>query len=119
MVSRTGGLIDIFLSTDAFHDSAAAAVRLVPFGDGINIPVLPCAHLAVFKTFFARPKDFLDVANMVEARTFEVAEVRATIAGLLGDDADELVPFDAAVVYGRSLVSDIDRDEPKNRFPRR
>lgn len=105
--------IDLFLSTHAFHGEAAAAARVVPLGDR-DIPVLSCRHLAVFKTMFARGKDFIDLADMVEANSFDVAAARADIAALLGDDASELNKFDAAVVDGRTP----DRDEPKNRFPR-
>lgn len=107
--------VDIFLSNHAFHDGVASQVRVVPFGSGdVRIPVLPCAALAVFKTFFARPKDFIDIANMVEVDAFDADAARATIASLLGADAPELVQFDAAVAHGR----DPDRHEPKNRFPR-
>ena len=112
-------LIDIFLMTDPFHEEAAATVRVVPFIDGIEIPVLSCQHLAVFKTFFARPKDFIDISNMVENRSFDVGEVRTVIEELLGSDAVELVQFDAAAAYGRDAHLNPDRDEPKNRFPRR
>jgi hypothetical protein len=102
--------VDLFLSTDVFHDAAAKAIRHVPFGVGdVVIPVLGCEHLAVFKAFFARPKDFVDIGNMVDARSFDVASARKTIARYLGTDAAELVQFDAAVADGR----DPDRNEPR------
>lgn len=105
--------VDLFLSTDAFHDESAAGVRRVPFGrDDVVIPVLPCAALAVFKTFFARPKDFIDISNMVEGRSFDVTVVRKRIAALLGDDAPQLVRFDEACRDGW----DPDRHEPQRRF---
>ncbi|MBA2609960.1 MAG: hypothetical protein H0U92_13545 [Actinobacteria bacterium] len=105
--------IDIFLSTDAFHFDAARNAVVVPLGE-IDIPVLSAFHLTVFKTLFARPKDFLDIASMVEANSFDVAAARATVATLLGNEASELNDFDAAVDDGRNP----DRDEPRNRFPR-
>lgn len=105
--------VDLFLSNHPFHESIAPHIRNVPFGvDGTRIPVLPCDALAVFKAFFARPKDFADIGHMVEARSFDVAEVRDTIKGLLGADAAELVQFDAACRDGL----DPDRHEPKRRF---
>jgi hypothetical protein len=105
--------VDIFLANHPFHDGVAGQVRVVPFGDGdIRIPVLPCAALAVFKTFFARPKDFVDIANMVEVDSLDAEAVRATISSLLGSDAPELAQFDAAVADGRRL----DRNEPKRGF---
>lgn len=111
--------VDIFLMTDPFHEEAAAAIRVVPFIDGVDIPVLACQHLAVFKTFYARPKDFIDISNMVENRSFDVGEVRAVIEELLGADAVELTQFDAAAAYGRDAHLNPDRDEPRNQFPRR
>lgn len=78
------------------------------------IPVLSCQHLAVFKTFFNRPKDYVDIADMAEANSFDVSATRDTIATLLGDDASELDDFGAAVEHGRRP----NRDEPGNRFPR-
>jgi len=106
--------IDVFLSNDAFHDEVALAIRRVPMGE-VTIPVLSCAHLAIFKTAFARGKDFIDIGNMVEGRSFNPREVRSTLAELLGDDAPELERFDEAVADGY----DPERNEPKNRFPRR
>ena len=105
--------VDIFLATNAFHLEAARRSTRKPLGD-VLIPVLSPGDLAVFKAFFARPKDFIDISNMVEARSFDVSDVRKTIASLLGPGAPELTQFDAAVTDGR----DPDRHEPRNRFPR-
>ncbi len=110
--------VDIFLMTHPFHEAAAAAVRIVPFAAGVQIPVLACQHLAVFKTFFSRPKDFIDISNMVENRSFDVGTVRSVIEELLGTDAVQLVQFDAAVAYGRDAHESPDRDEPRKQFPR-
>ncbi len=93
--------IDVFLSTTPFHEDAAKHARVVPLGDE-EIPVLAPMHLAVFKTLFNRPKDYIDIASMVAANSFDVATTRDEIARLLGEDADELQEFDRAVVYGRN-----------------
>lgn len=85
----------------------------MPLG-GTMIPVLSCEHLAVFKTLFDRPKDYVDLADMVEANSFDVGRARTTLVELLGVDARQLEDFDAAVADGR----DPDRDEPSYRFPR-
>ena len=105
--------VDLFLSNHPFHESIAPRIRDVPFGpDGVRIPVLPCDALAVFKAFFARPKDFVDIGHMVEARAFDVAEVRKKLVDFLGADAAELAQFDDACQDGL----DPDRHEPKRRF---
>lgn len=75
--------VDLFLSTHPFHDQAAANVRRVPFGDG-ELPVLACADLAVFKAFFDRPKDALDVAAMVAVGAIDLDSLVDEVEALLG-----------------------------------
>jgi hypothetical protein len=98
--------VDIFLSTDPFHDAALGRVRRMPFVAGVTIPVLACADLAVFKTFFARGKDFVDIGHMVEANTIDPVEVRAVVTGFLGDDSTQVQAFDRAVEEGRNAPDD-------------
>jgi hypothetical protein len=98
--------VDLFLSTDPFHDEAFAHVRRVPFVRGVVIPVLGCEYLAVFKTFFARGKDFVDIGHMVEANTIDPVGVRAVVVGLLGEDAAQVASFDAAVAEAERAGDD-------------
>jgi hypothetical protein len=58
----------------------------VPFAGVPALPVLACADLAVFKAFFARPKDAVDIATMIEAGTLDADALERTVARLLGDD---------------------------------
>lgn len=76
--------VDLFLSNHPFHDDVARRCRTVPFGTADELPVLSCADLAVFKAFFSRPKDAVDLAAMVEAEAIDPADTLATIASLLG-----------------------------------
>jgi hypothetical protein len=57
----------------------------VPFAGVPTLPVLACADLAVFKAFFARPKDAVDIATMIDAGTLDPAALERTVAGLLGE----------------------------------
>lgn len=75
--------VDLFLTNHAFHESVAANVRIVPFGD-MHLPVLACRDLAVFKAFFDRPKDAVDVAGMVSAGAIDLADLEQTVDSLLG-----------------------------------
>lgn len=84
--------VDIFLSNHPFHDRAEANRRTVPFAGVDDLPVLACADLAVFKAFFARPKDEIDVATMVMSGAVELDRLRRTVEGLL-DSADERADF--------------------------
>lgn len=77
--------IDLFLSNHPFHQRAEANRRVVPFAD-VDLPVLACSDLAVFKAFFARPKDAVDVANMVAAGAIDLEALARTVESLLGDD---------------------------------
>ncbi len=77
--------VDVFLSNHPFHSHAAANRRRVPFA-GAELPVLACADLAVFKTFFARPKDALDVATMAQAGSVDLDELATTVTALLRGD---------------------------------
>jgi len=77
--------IDLFFSVLPFHDEVARNVRQVSFGDR-TIPVLDCTGLAIFKAMFGRPRDWVDIEAMVEARSFDVDEATRWIRDLVGED---------------------------------
>jgi hypothetical protein len=77
--------VDIFLSVLPFHDRAQAMVRLVPF-EGHTIPILGCTALAVFKAMFARPRDWVDIEAMVEARSLDLDEAKRWVIEMVGED---------------------------------
>ncbi len=77
--------VDVFLSNHSFHDHAAANRRYVPLAGLDDLPVLACEDLAVFKAFFSRPKDAVDIATMAAADTVDVERLEAQVALLLGD----------------------------------
>jgi hypothetical protein len=77
--------LDLFFDYHEIHADAAAHRRVVPFA-GAEIPVLGPDELAVFKAFFDRPKDWVDIESMTRARSVDPAHLAAKIAGLLGDD---------------------------------
>lgn len=56
--------VDLFFSYDAIHDAMQEAIRQVPFGDR-RIPILAPEHLLVCKAAFDRPKDWLDIEQML------------------------------------------------------
>lgn len=83
--------VDVFLSTHPFHDHAEANRRTVRFA-GVQLPVLACADLAVFKAFSAQPKDAVDVAMMAVVEAVDLDELERTVTALL-DDPDERQAF--------------------------
>lgn len=79
--------VDVFLSNHPFHGRAELLHRSQPF-EGIEIPVLACIDLAVFKTFFARGKDAVDIAEMVKAGCVDTDVLATLVRGLIGIERD-------------------------------
>ncbi|MGH9001437.1 MAG: hypothetical protein ACRDY7_18860 [Acidimicrobiia bacterium] len=75
--------VDVFLNTTAFHQEAAGRVRWEAFAGG-QIPFLSCADLAVFKAFFNRSKDWVDLEEMAVAGTLDVDRVVGVLVRFLG-----------------------------------
>ncbi len=51
-----------------------------------TLPFLAANDLAIFKSLFDRPKDWLDIEEMVEAGTIDVSLVANTVESLIGTD---------------------------------
>jgi hypothetical protein len=75
--------IDLFFSVLPFHDQVAGQVRQVSF-EGRSIPVLDCTALAVFKAMFDRPRDWVDIEAMVEARALDLGEASRWVREMAG-----------------------------------
>lgn len=58
--------LDLFFAYDAVHDAMAGATRTVPFAQG-TIPILSPEHLIVCKASFDRPKDWIDIEQVLVA----------------------------------------------------
>jgi hypothetical protein len=90
--------IDLFFSVLPLHDEVERNIRHVSFGDR-TIPVLDCTGLAVFKALFGRPRDWVDIESMAEARSLDIDEAVRWIRVMVGDD--ERVQKLAALRAGR------------------
>jgi Nucleotidyl transferase AbiEii toxin, Type IV TA system len=78
--------IDLFFAYDALHDAMRRATRSEPFGE-TKIPVLAPEHLLVCKAIFNRPKDWLDIEQMlVCVDDLDLAEVRTWLDLIVGAD---------------------------------
>lgn len=83
--------VDLFFSYDPFHEEMRRAARRVPFA-GETIPILAPEHLAVCKAMFDRPKDWIDIEQMVVATDpFDLPEVEAWLEAMAGKDNGRLV----------------------------
>lgn len=77
--------VDLFFNTTPFHEDAALRSRREPFGS-IDLPVLACSDLAVFKAFFNRGKDWVDLEAMLTGGALDIAGVAGVLVELLGAD---------------------------------
>ena len=107
--------VDLFMSTTSFHRRAGRRVRHEPFRNE-QLPFLACDDLAVFKIFFDRSRDWVDLEEMIAARSFDVAAVAATVAELLGADDARLARLHGLVEQAAKTES---RPEPRFEIPRR
>ncbi len=89
--------IDLFFAYDAFHDAMRRAVRSEPFGEA-RIPILAPEHLLVCKTIFNRPKDWLDIEQMIVCvEELEAEEIRTWLDRIVGADDPRRERFDRLV----------------------
>ena len=58
--------VDLFLACDPIHAEMRKEARRAPFGE-TTIPILAPEHLAVCKAVLDRPKDWLDIEQMLIA----------------------------------------------------
>lgn len=87
--------VDLFFGFHDFHTHVAGRIHHVPF-DGGEIPVIDCTDLAVFKSVFARTKDWADIEAMYDAGSLDVDEAMEWIVSLLGEDSDAARRFEDA-----------------------
>lgn len=77
--------VDLFFSYDPFHEEMRHNVRQVPFA-GQSVPILAPEHLAVCKAVFDRPKDWIDIEQMiVAADPFDLPEVETWLEAMVGE----------------------------------
>lgn len=80
--------IDVFFSYDPFHERMGEARRRVPFGED-RIPILSPEHLIVCKAAFDRPKDWLDIEQiLVGAPDLDREEVRGWVERISGAESE-------------------------------
>ena len=78
--------VDLFFSYDPFHDGMRRSARKVPF-NGSTIPILGPEHLAVCKAMFDRPKDWLDIEQMLVATSpLDLEEIKGWLERMVGQD---------------------------------
>lgn len=74
--------IDLFFPRHEIHEALRERVQRVPFA-GATIPILSATDLAIFKALFDRPKDWVDIAEMLDYGEIDVADVRQWLVRIL------------------------------------
>lgn len=78
--------VDLFFSYDPFHDAMQHGARKVPFNQE-TIPILSPEHLAVCKAMFDRPKDWLDIEQILVATDpLDLKEVEDWLERMVGGE---------------------------------
>ncbi len=89
--------LDLFFAYDELHSAMQRAVRLVPFGDR-RIPILSPEHLLICKAIFDRPKDWLDIEQIVIcAEELDEEDIRDWMARIVGEDDPRAERVEAAL----------------------
>lgn len=77
--------VDLFLNNLPLHEEVANGVLWVDM-QGTQIPVLDCASLVIFKSFFARTRDWGDIEEVALATPEDVDTAVKAVADLVGED---------------------------------
>jgi hypothetical protein len=77
--------IDVFLNNLPLHEEVSATVAWVPL-EGREAPVLDCASLVIFKSFFNRTKDWADIEAVAMATPEDIEAAAKTLGSLVGED---------------------------------
>jgi hypothetical protein len=95
--------VDLFFSYDPFHDEMRRSARKVPFADE-TILILSPEHLAVCKAMFDRPKDWIDIEQILVATDpVDLGEIETWLERMVGSDnrrMERLAEVKAALALG-------------------
>jgi hypothetical protein len=77
--------VDLFFSYDRFHETMRRETRRVPFAE-TTLPILAPEHLAICKAMFDRPKDWLDIEQILVATDpIDLNEIDSWLEQMVGD----------------------------------
>ena len=78
--------IDLFFAYDEIHEAMRKEARRVPFAEA-TVSILAPEHLAVCKAMFDRPKDWIDLEQMLMAtEDLDVAAIEGWLERMIGRD---------------------------------
>lgn len=95
-----GTYLDVFFATTDLHLDMAERARTVRFGP-VDIPILAPEHLVVCKAIFDRPKDWLDIEEMLRWGTeVEAARTLSYVSEFLGTDSEPYARLEGLLSAG-------------------
>jgi hypothetical protein len=78
--------IDLFFAYDEIHEAMRRQARVVPFGED-RLPILAPEHLLFCKALFDRPKDWLDIEQvLICTEELDIEEIRSWLARAVDPD---------------------------------
>lgn len=87
--------IDVFFPQHDLHAALRERVERVPFA-GSTIPILSATDLSIFKALFDRPKDWVDIGEMLAYGEVDVTAVRSWLIRIVGAKDRRVGKWDAA-----------------------
>jgi hypothetical protein len=82
--------VDLFFAYDPIHEAMRKETRRVPFA-ATTLPIIAPEHLAVCKAMFDRPKDWLDIEQMLVAtEDLDVSAIEGWLSRMVGEDDERL-----------------------------
>ncbi|MGH9138930.1 MAG: hypothetical protein ACRD0G_18110 [Acidimicrobiales bacterium] len=89
--------VDVYYAYDPFHEAMQRDARDLPYGEPL-LPFLSPEHLAACKAIFDRPKDWLDLDQMLFALDeFDSAEALHWVEHVVGSDDERYRRFADAI----------------------
>jgi hypothetical protein len=86
--------IDLFFAYDEIHQAMRRQTRTVPFGED-RLPILAPEHLVVCKALFDRPKDWLDIEQILLCtEDLDTPEIRRWLDRTVGRDDHRRLRFE-------------------------
>ncbi len=89
--------VDLFFAYDSIHEQMRRDAHVVPFGED-RLPILAPEHLLVCKIAFDRPKDWLDLEQvLVCVEDLDVIAIRGWLTRILGERDPRIERFEQAL----------------------
>jgi hypothetical protein len=86
--------IDLFFAYDDLHQAMQRQTRIVPFGED-RLPILAPEHLLICKALFDRPKDWLDIEQiLICTEDLDTKEIRSWLERAIEPDDRRRLRFE-------------------------